>query len=266
MRYLLKIHRWLLRYSWFRNISFLFAKDYTIINDNVVNAKFVKQFKNEYGQQVIYGPFSGLKYASFEAYGSKLMPKLIGTYEHELHHLIENLSKRKSYSIILDIGAAEGYYAVGLARIFKNSRVIAFETSAIARKLIKEMALINNVASSIQIEGECTIETLNSNLNEHHGLIICDCEGQELLLLDTEKIPKLFNYDIIVELHDYSYCGLTVTEVIKKRFEKSHSFNFINIQRNKPIGHLKNFKKEDILKIADESRAYSVGWAFLEAK
>jgi len=265
MKYILKIYRRLLRLKWFRNISFLLTKDFNTTSNNIIYSNFVNQFKKEYGQEVIYGPFSGLKYPSFESYGSALLPKLIGTYEHELHHIIEDVSKRKIYNLIIDIGAAEGFYAIGLAKIFKDKKVIAFETSSKARKLIKEMASINNVLHLIQIKGECTIENLNNCLLEKKGLIVCDCEGQELTILDPEKIPKLLKYDIIVELHDYSSSGLTVTELMKKRFEKSHSLNFINIQANKPISHLSTFKKEDILKIADEGRTYSVGWVFLEA-
>ena len=266
MRYIFKIYRRLLRYKWVRNISSLFVRDYNLINDSIINNNFIKQFKNEYGLQVIYGPFAGMKYPSLESYGSKLMPKLIGTYENELHHIIDDLHKRKEYNIIFDIGAAEGYYAVGLAKTFPRSKVMAFETSDKARKLIKAMAAVNDVSSSIQIEGECRVESFKNYLDEKNGLIICDCEGLELELLDPAKIPNLINYDIIVELHDYSSGGYTVTEIMKSRFEKSHTFNFINIRRNKPIEHLKNFEKDQILKVADENRAYSIGWAFLEAK
>lgn len=256
----------MLRYKWFRDISFLFVKDYNLINNSIINDFFLKQFVKEHGLQVIFGPFLGMKYASLEAYGSKLIPKLLGTYEHELHHIIDDLHRRKKYNRIIDIGAAEGYYTVGLAKIFEHSKVIAFESSNKARKLIKGMAMINNVASSIEIEGECTIESLKNNLDQSYSLILCDCEGFELELLDPEKIPNLLNCDIIVELHDFSYNGYTICEVMKSRFEISHFLNFINIRRNKPTSHLKNFEKEHILNLTDECRTYSVGWAFLEAK
>jgi protein-L-isoaspartate O-methyltransferase len=45
-----------------------------------------------------------------------LAPRLIGTYEDELHpHLAEALAADPE--VILDIGCAEGYYAAGLARL-----------------------------------------------------------------------------------------------------------------------------------------------------
>lgn len=64
--------------------------------------------------KVIKGPFEGMKYPSLRAAGSALVPKLIGTYEIELTPYIMKIIE-KNYSIILNIGSAEGYYAVGLA-------------------------------------------------------------------------------------------------------------------------------------------------------
>ena len=62
---------------------------------------------------VLNGPFRGMKYLS-RAYCSAVLPKLLGTYECELIPAIDRLA-RSDADRIVDIGAAEGYYAVGLA-------------------------------------------------------------------------------------------------------------------------------------------------------
>ena len=63
--------------------------------------------------KVAAGPFAGMRYIT-RSCGSKLAPKVIGCYERELHPAIEN-AIRGDYQRIIDIGCAEGYYAVGLA-------------------------------------------------------------------------------------------------------------------------------------------------------
>ena len=62
------------------------------------------------GLKVIHGPFEGLQYPDARSSGSSLLPKLIGSYEHELHEII-NDALGQSYTDLVDIGCAEGYYA-----------------------------------------------------------------------------------------------------------------------------------------------------------
>ena len=42
--------------------------------------------------EVQSGPFKGINYPSYISFGSKLYPKLFGTYESELHAIIEKTS------------------------------------------------------------------------------------------------------------------------------------------------------------------------------
>src|SRR5438876_11547620 len=66
-----------------------------------------------FGCGVSNGSFRGMAYVP-EAVGSSLLPKLIGSYEQEITPAIEEMVAKRPPRII-DIGAAEGYYAVGLA-------------------------------------------------------------------------------------------------------------------------------------------------------
>ena len=77
------------------------------------------------GGLVAGGPFKGLRYVD-SAMGSTLGPKLLGTYEKELNHIVERIIAR-AYGTVVNIGAGEGYYAVGLATRMPDSRIICFE-------------------------------------------------------------------------------------------------------------------------------------------
>src|SRR6516164_6432959 len=61
---------------------------------------------------VLSGPFAGLRYLDEPIWGP-IEPKWLGTYEQELLPVIQQIIQTP-YSTIIDIGSAEGYYAVGL--------------------------------------------------------------------------------------------------------------------------------------------------------
>src|SRR5271166_5203781 len=68
------------------------------------------------------GPFRGMRYID-QSHSSSLIPKWLGLYERELHDCIEE-AIASPFQTVLDIGAAEGYYAVGLALRMHDARVI----------------------------------------------------------------------------------------------------------------------------------------------
>src|SRR5207248_9814438 len=104
--------------------------------------------------------------------GSVYKPKLMGTYELELHPIIEQLCKQQ-FNRIIDVGAAEGYYAVGMAIRSPASEVIAFETTAEGQALIAELAELNEVKARVEVRGHCGLESLRNALPpEQHNLVI----------------------------------------------------------------------------------------------
>jgi hypothetical protein len=153
------------------------------------------------------------------SYGSTLLPKLLGTYEKELHGQIEQLC-RVPFSHVVDIGAAEGYYAVGLARRIATARVSAFELNPSARHLIRVLSKLNGVGSRIHVLGQCTIASLSSVLRDELSLVVCDCEGAEDVLLCPDQVPGLKAAWILVETHDY--VSPRITESIQQRFCDTH--------------------------------------------
>ena len=76
------------------------------------------------GYEVQAGPFKGMRYPQFKAKGSTMLGKLLGTYEGELADLITSLVKQP-YDAVVDVGCAEGYYAVGLALKISTAKIFA---------------------------------------------------------------------------------------------------------------------------------------------
>src|SRR5438477_7503575 len=108
---------------------------------------------------VKHGPFQGMQYTATQWVGGAVFPKLLGCYERELHEVIEACCKTP-YTEIVDIGCAEGYYAVGLARRIPTAKVYAYDIQESAQRRCQEMARANGVDQRVITGSGCSSETL----------------------------------------------------------------------------------------------------------
>jgi hypothetical protein len=165
------------------------------------------------------GPFKDMRYIDTSA-GSSLYPKLLGCYEKELHDAIDWICEQKP-GLIVDVGAAEGYYAVGMAYRLPEVNVIAFEMEETARVHLSKLAKINQVEHRIGIHGRCTPEALELSLaSDLPSAMICDVEGYESTLLDPDRVPALRRAIVLVETHPHLAVG--ISDLLKRRFEATH--------------------------------------------
>lgn len=216
-----------------------------------------------YQGRVLEGPFAGMAYVN-EAVGSALYPKMIGCYEFELHPVIGAVLKRR-HKLIVDVGCAEGYYAIGLALHVPESRVYAYDIDPQARMLCAKMADSNGVGSRVFVRGRCDHEELVAVLPADSALILCDCEGFELELLDPERVGALCRCDLLVELHDFIVPGLTPK--LLQRFTNTHNVEIIPSIDRRP-GDRPEFRR---LSAADQihalcERPTPMQWAWLTTK
>lgn len=222
-----------------------------------------KKYIKVYGRIISKGPFSGMKYVC-GAVGSMYIPKLLGSYEEELQDLIKEILAKKVYSTIIDVGCAEGYYAIGFAIRYSNAFVYAFDVDEKARNLCSEMASLNNVADRVFIAGECNYSNLTKLLNEK-TLIIADCEGAEFNLLDPVQVPALLLTDLLIELHDF--VNPLITPTILNRFHSTHKITMYDAQQRKLEIYpelLNLFGKKGSSLLIKERDLIGQQWAFLE--
>jgi hypothetical protein len=164
--------------------------------------------------------------------GSAHLPKLLGIYERELSRTVEAVLKEHPKQIIV-LGAAEGYYAVGLALRNPGARIVAFEKDAEGRTALAKMAHLNNVEERMVILGECQPQSLQAVIQDQNSgdkgakrvLVVCDVEGAEADLLNPSMVPGLRAAIIIVETHEFLHRGITGTLVT--RFLASHEIEHI---------------------------------------
>lgn len=168
---------------------------------------------------VKHGPFKGMIYPERKAVGSSLVPKLLGSYEREIHPVLEKICSNE-YSEIVNIGCAEGYYAVGLAMQIQAATVFAYDTNNEAIYLCKQMARINNVAERLVTGSFCDANTLRSIPFTRKALIISDCEGYEKDLFTEEIVAFLAHHDLLIEVHDF--IDIEISSMIRQRFQNTH--------------------------------------------
>jgi hypothetical protein len=124
----------------------------------------------------------------------------------------------------INIGAAEGYYAAGLALRLPKAAIIAFEMDQGARERCRQAAARNGVADRIDLRGVCDVTALRDCLPEQ-ALVFCDCEGGELGMLDPASVPALRSAFIIAECHDFA--DRSITDTLRNRFAPTHTVEMV---------------------------------------
>lgn len=169
------------------------------------------------GHTVQSGPFKGMSYAVPPSEGTRTA-RLLGAYEASLHPVIESIIARAP-DLVIDIGSAEGYYAVGMALRLANARILARDANPRAQALCRQLAEVNGVDARVEIGGLFAHADFDQ-CKTTRSVVICDIEGAEDALLDPAAAPGLRHTDILVECHPGMAQGITARLI--DRFSQSH--------------------------------------------
>lgn len=180
------------------------------------------QFLQQHGTTVIGGPFAGMDFLTKSAEGCHI-PKLLGCYEQPLHAFIEQAIGR-AYRNVVNVGSAEGYYAVGMAIRMPSTEVFAYDQNRMAQEVCEDLARKNGVSSRVSV-GKTFDRSDFSIFVGKKTLVVCDIEGAELELLDPTHSPALLGMDLIVESHECLIPG--VTQALIERFKQSHAIELV---------------------------------------
>ena len=219
-------------------------------------------------RKVKHGVFQGMVCPPPPENSNLFFAPLLGCYEQELQPTLAEICQQP-YSEIVDIGCAEGYYAVGLARQIPTAKVYAYDNNAVAIALCRQAAELNGVGDRV-ITGEfCDSETLINLPLSSRALIFCDCEGYEKALFTPAVAQRLAKHDVLVEIHDG--VDLTISSHIKGLFEATHEIVSIpvmtDIQRTYSYDYpeLAGYDLATKKVLVAEHRANSTEWLYIKA-
>lgn len=213
---------------------------------------------------VYRGPFQAMKILHKFSWGDgDCASKLLGLYECELFDAIE-FEINQSHDMILNVGCAEGYYGIGLAKR-TGATTVLFDVNDAAINIARENAQANNV-NRIMFSTACTIEQYRAFLiNPKNPFIFMDCEGAEEDILDFEKIPELEKTTVIVESHDCNRPGLS--KKLIERFEKTHVIKEIRQGSKNPyVPLIDDLDDYDKMLLCVEARPSTMTWLYMRPK
>ena len=194
------------------------------------------------GLTVQGGPFAGLTFAAdvvgHPELADSLAAKLVGCYEQELHAALEDALAARP-STFVNVGAGDGYYAVGVALRIPDVAVHAFDLDAGRRATCTALADLNGVADRVQVHAGCDSAWLAQLPDD--AFLLVDCEGCEAELLDPALAPPLRRATLIVELHDFIVpnCSSRIVD----RFGATHQIERIPSERR----HVDEFPELEFL-------------------
>ena len=224
-------------------------------------AELTSLIYNRTGGKVYQGPFEGMKILHKFSWGDgDCASKLLGLYECELFEAIEKVIDHNP-DTILNIGCAEGYYGIGLARR-TGVKTVLVDVNETAINIARENAQVNGV-NKILFTTDCTIENYRSFLQAPlKPFIFMDCEGAEEDILDLEKIPELAKTIIMVESHDCNRPGLT--DKLTARFQDTHTIVKISQGNKNPyLPITEDLDDYDKMLLCVEARPSTMYWLYM---
>lgn len=199
---------------------------------------------------------------------------LLGTYEIAVCAILEALGSPDK--VLVDLGAADGIFGIGLVRNNVFARSLCFEMDEQRRHAIQHRAAEMGLADRVAVYGKADRD-LPAILSEHGGepakrVILCDIEGAEFDLFDDALLEQLSGSHVIIEIHDFL---LSDPEQAARAFDELSQragkyFNVYEIRdglrdiRNIPL--LRHWSDWDAWLMCVEARYRMMRWLWLEPK
>lgn len=137
-----------------------------------------------------------------------LAVKVFGLYEKVVFDKIVALGP---FGDIVNLGAADGYFSLGLLKAGMGERSICFEITESGRAAVRRNAQRNQLSDRVEVLGAADAQ-LGARLAEvgfrvARSLVLCDIEGGEFTVLTRDVLQALCGATLIIELHDRIHSG-----------------------------------------------------------
>ena len=213
-----------------------------------------------------YGIFKNLKINDKISWGKgDIGSKIYGIYENKIQQKLKDINK----PILIDIGAADGFFAIGCLKSKICEYCYAFEEIKKSRENLYKTAEINNVNKNISIMGAVTKDNffslLPSEIDFSKAIILCDIEGGEFNFFTDEILKKIKHSNIIIEIH-YNKNNLEID--LLKRAKEYFDVSII-IDNDRSVENIIEFHSlNDIDRnlLTCEGRSYIGKWWHLSPK
>ena len=225
----------------------------------------MKSLAQAYGSRVLHGPFAGLRYTPEILFSRHSAPKLLGCYEEELHAVFEKaIADSSQYERFIDVGCAEGYYAVGYA--LKTHRpVLAFDAEPRELNRCRSLAQLNDESERVETAAWCDSDLLNG-LTGKRCFVLADCEGYDHTLFVARALTGLGRCDVLIEVHGDDTAASAA--LLGRRFEATHTVEVLTQRARNPdhYSELCILGENEKNKAVSEYRAVPQCWLMLYSR
>lgn len=224
---------------------------------------------NRFGGVVQAGPLKGLRLGSDPTWGAADRgPMLLGFYERCVTEQLATFSK--DASVLVDIGAADGYFGVGVVASGLYARSICFEMDPVTSEALADVARLNNVSDRIAIFGAADASLLSNlgkaGVDPTDAVFLCDIEGGEFDLFDDALFDQLSHSRIVIELHNRMFGdGDARLARLTQSAERHFDIGFLDGGPRDPgnVPELQSFTEDDRWLLCSEGRSVFQRWLVL---
>ncbi len=222
--------------------------------------------------KILYGPYRGTIIGDKYGWSNiDFSSKYLGTYESHIQDKIIQLTKKKSFDFIIDLGAAEGYHILSLLKKNYFKKGLAFEIDQKSREILKKNAQINKVLNKLKIFGEATYLSLVENLKnlDHRKLFfLVDIEGHEYSLFTKDFCKKFSKSTFIIEEHPFNISKKNVLRNFNKNIVRHHNIEILKDTSKDPfnINILNKYSDDEKYLMMSEGRPQTMRWLILHPK
>jgi hypothetical protein len=172
---------------------------------NILKESLSQQLSQIFNNTIAYGPFSGFKMAPSE--WSQSMDRgvmLLGIYEQEVLAVIT--TNAPSFDYFVNIGSADGYYALGVLKNNHFKKSYCFEILEKEREVFLNNAELNNLNNRFEMYEQATSDfhLMIPDDVKSNCIMLVDIEGFEFEIFNRESISAFRKALIVIELHEFA--------------------------------------------------------------
>lgn len=227
-----------------------------------------KILDHKYKSIIQHGPFKGMRLAQNNWWGKlDRAAILLGLYEREVVQSIIHTPTK--YKYFIDVGAADGLYAVGMLFAGRFEKSYCFEISEKGRQIIFENAKLNNQIDRMEImdkAGHNFYENIPEEVRSQ-SVLLMDIEGGEFELACNSFFNGFKKSIIYIEIHDWFYKdGKQMTERLLDSAKFTHSVTELTTTSRdlSKFPDLNSFSDNDRWLLCSEGRGCLMKWLRFE--
>jgi hypothetical protein len=251
------------------NAQFFYTTDHT----TWAKRHYLSQFLREKTESIVQrGILKGYQIGPSHWAEAAVGAYLLGTYEVQVCALLNRLAAPGR--VLVDIGAADGLYGVGLVAVGAFARSVCFEADDTARTNLHALIDTLGLSDKVTILGKAEPDSFASLLATSGvaldgAVVLCDIEGAEFNLLTPALLQTLSRCHVIVETHEFLISeseddGKTLAGLMERAGRDFHIHAVRDGLRDmRGIPLLEDWSDADVWSICMEGRKRMMTWLYL---